>query len=64
MDLEIVRGRIDSILSLDLNNKEKRKRLNDLEKLYPQNIFIKTHLCNKCDSMKIEVWIKDKEVEL
>ena len=39
------------------SNKGKRYRLNQIEKEYPQQIFIKTHLCD-CGKMSVEVWFK------
>jgi len=40
------------------SNEEKRRLLNKMEKEYPQNIFIKTHLCDMCKTMNVELWFK------
>ena len=62
--LEDVRDKIESILKSDMDNISKRKALNEIEKKYPQDLFIKTHLCNACNSMDIEIWVKEKQVSL
>jgi len=48
----------------ELSAREKRILLNELEKEYPQEMFIKTHLCDNCEVMKIEDWLKTIEVSI
>lgn len=56
--------KIDGILKNPyLTTKQKREFLNKLEKDNPQHLFIKTHLCNKCQSLMVEVWFKDISYE-
>ena len=63
-ELKKIENKINDILNSSKSNQWKRDELNKLEKKYPQSLFIKTHLCDKCNTMKIEVWTKPFEVQL
>ena len=55
---------VEDISTRSISSRDVRTLLNDLEKKYPQFLFVKTNLCDRCDSMKIEVWIKVKELTI
>ncbi len=59
-----LKDKIDFILNSGMENSSKRIALNQLEKKYPQDLFIKTHLCKGCNSLSVEIWIKTKDKTL
>ena len=64
-EIAVIKEKVRRVISdTSLSNIEKRKKLNEIEKENPQLIFIKTNLCDCCNAMKIEVWVKTDEVSL
>lgn len=51
---------IERIIDSQNTPERKRELLNQIKE-YPQELFIKTHLCDECKKLKVEVWIKSKE---
>ena len=47
------------IINSTMGPEQKRVELNELEKLYPQSLFIKTHICKKCGELDTEIWLKE-----
>ena len=58
MNMKKVLDEVNSIINdKNLSSLDKRKKLNAIEKEHPQDIFIKTYLCSKCDNLDVEVWV-------
>ena len=57
---ENILEKIKGIVNSHIISEQKRKKLNEIEKRYPQDIFIKTILCSRCNKLEVEVWVKEK----
>ena len=51
---------VKDVVNSHMVSDQKRKKLNEIEKKYPQDIFIKTNLCSRCNKFNVEVWVKEK----
>jgi len=53
---------IKTIIQTGADSIKIRELLQRLEKEHPNELFIKTHLCEKCDTLNIEVWFKNTTI--
>jgi hypothetical protein len=63
MQRDKIRRAVKNVLYMrdrgNFTNEEARRLLNGLEKSYPQDVFIKTNLCEGCNKLHVEVWVKE-----